>query len=282
MVGLGLCGCGVTLKDKNTTEEVELKELIVEKEYSLPVPLAQSQQQVLRIEKLVLKPGAQFITQGLNLKLEITELVSENATIRSFKVDQTAQDFTTGRSGGQLELSVGRVVGTLSVEMRGERGGRGRPGPAADASLKGPTGVHGMDTVWTSSSRGSGSLTLIISGTDGAPGGSGAPGFPGLAGMRGGDSGRAYLKIADSSDANIQIDNIAGLGGDGGNGGPGGEGGEGGEAGGCQGPVSCPIQSPGPRGAQGPQGPQGPIGPSGLSENHCIESDTKSLTCEAN
>jgi hypothetical protein len=116
---LALSACGVELRDKNKSETQNIPELVVENEYSLAVPLIQSQQTFLRFGRLVLKPGAKFLTQGTNVHIEVDELISDDGTIASFKELQIAPPQTPGRDGGHLELIVRRASGHLTLAMRG-------------------------------------------------------------------------------------------------------------------------------------------------------------------
>jgi hypothetical protein len=276
-VTFALTACGVALRDKSESEgeqSIAVAELVVENEYSLPVPKLQSQQLSIHYERLVLKPGAQFITQGVNAKIEVDELITEGGTIRSFKADQIAPKSYAGRSGGHLELILGHVTGGLLVEMRGEQGGKGDDGPLPNATLKGPTGPTGgpENIVFANSGP-----IVAVAAKDGGVGFPGLPGFSGGEGKRGGDSGTALIKILEGDESEVKVSKYAGQGGVGGDGGAGGEGGEGGAPG--QPIISRPYTVQGPRGPQGPQGPVGPTGPAGLLEKVCIEKDSV-MQCE--
>ncbi len=275
-------GCAVELRDHKQQEELPLTELKVDNEYSLPIPLNPSEQRLLRYDRLILGRKAQFITQGLNVRIEVKELIADDATIRTFKSDQvTAQGFN-GHSGGHLELFAKRATGKLNIIMQGEKGGMGAEGAAANETLRGAKGANGEPAIFNRSGYTS---YLVARATNGAQGAPGLQGFSGGDGLRGGDSGTAFIEIASTEDFNIEIQKNPGSGGKGGIGGPGGAGGFGGEPGLEAGLDFSSAQVhnytvPGPQGIQGPQGPAGKIGTWGLKEKSCVQVNSDPLACE--
>lgn len=279
-------GCAVELRDRDQREQPDeqpVTELRVENEYALPIPLVQSEQTVLRYDRLVIGRNAQFITQGLNVKIEIKELISDGGTIRTFKSDQIAAVGTNGRGGGNLELVIGKARGDLQIVMQGEHGGKGVDGAAPDESLRGPRGMRGRDARYFTSMEGR--VFLNSRAHNGLPGGQGLPGFPGGNGFKGGDSGKVSIKVADGEDFQFTYGKSRGRGGPGGVGGAGGPGGYGGEPGietppGYNGPPVRAYAVVGPLGPQGPQGPTGQVGINGYEEKICIQKDSEELRCE--
>lgn len=267
-LGLGFCGCGVTLKDKKESVKPET-EFVVEESYTLPLQRNMMYQQVVEYDRLILKKGARFQTEGANVRIDIKELVSEDAVIATFSPDTTAEKRKSGRAGGHLELHVGKATGNLTVELRGENGGDGEAGAEPVASMKGAQGAPGMDWI-----GGFGYSSVIYIPSAGNPG---AQGFQGESGFPGGNSGSADIQISDDSELSLSVARIPGRGGAGGSGGAGGEGGEGG-IGGQRGDLNRF-----PNGAMGPQGSQGPVGTvgaTGLAERVCIRPKSGALNCQ--
>jgi len=275
-----LAACSVELKDKNSKDNsTELNELIVEKQFSLPVPRILSQQIALHYDRLVLKSGAQFITQGLNLRLEIDELISDNGVIQTFPDDQRAPVGQEGRSGGHLELVVGHATGKFNVKMLGEQGGEGIPGKDPDESLRGPKGPNGNNVIICNVGGNITGIFICKQPSSGGAGGQGLPGFPGGIGFKGGDSGTALIKIASTDDGfELHTERKSGAGGIGGLGGAGGLGGFGGDPGDKK--WLNVIVTTGPQGPQGPRGPTGNKGLDGYQEKICKEIADEPATCE--
>ncbi|MGZ3747122.1 MAG: hypothetical protein ACXWRE_07135 [Pseudobdellovibrionaceae bacterium] len=277
-------GCGVELRDRDRGDEGPplLSELKIDNETSLPIPLIQSQQVVLRYDRLVLGPKAQFITQGLNVRIEVKELIAKDSIIRTFKSDQIAEPGANGRDGGHLELIAEKATGNLTLLMQGERGGGGAEGAPPNESLRGATGAKGLDAIF-SYERG---LRLCVrKARDGAQGGQGLQGFVGGPGGRGGDTGSALVKITEADNFTVKIQKTPGGGGAGGQGGAGGPGGQGGEPGNesppeYHGPRQQNYTASGPIGIPGPQGLTGALGNDGVAEKSCLQIADEDLRCE--
>src|SRR5437868_9036325 len=121
---LMLTACGVEMRDKNKSIAPEAgNDLVIEKEFVLPKMMLKSEKVVLHYDRLILQRGGQLITNGANVRIEVGELLSDHGVIRSFREDQKAAAGQQGRSGGDIELVVGKASGSLSLEMRGEGGG---------------------------------------------------------------------------------------------------------------------------------------------------------------
>lgn len=281
-------GCAVELRDRNQEEEVSAPtatELKVDNEYTLPVPLIMSEQVVLRYDRLILGKNAKLITQGLNVRFEVKELIAEDAEILTFKSDQYAPLGSNGRRGGNVEIVAENAIGNLRIVMQGEHGGMGFNGREPDESLRGPKGATGRSALWILNSIGSPLYILARRAENGAPGGQALPGYPGGNGFRGGDCGTALVKITNEQDFHLVFQRQPGSGGDGGPGGAGGPGGFGGDPGvetmpHYNGPPVHNYTVPGPMGAQGPQGPKGARGPSGNIEKVCMQIGSEELLCE--
>lgn len=278
-------GCSVALRDREQPDENPDTELVVENEYTLPVPLVMSEQTVLRYDRLVLGRNAQFITQGLNVRIEVKELVSEGGTIRTFKSDQVAAAGINGRSGGSLELVIARARGDLQIVMQGEAGGKGIDGKEPDESLRGPKGAPGIPARFAKVGPLGGEEALVRRAENGYPGGQGLPGYSGGRGFKGGDSGQASIRVADAEESHITYLKNPGKGGPGGVGGAGGPGGYGGDPGrsapqSYKGPPVTNYAVAGPQGPQGPQGITGETGINGYEEKICHQKGAEELQCE--
>lgn len=269
-------GCAVELRDRDQKPgEKPVTELVVENEYTLPVPLVASQQTVLRLDRLILKKDSVLITQGLNVRIEVDELIVENGEVRSFKADQVAAQGMNGRSGGNIEIFAQKGHGRLNLTLQGERGGRGLSGAAPDESLRGDKGADGRPYIITSDGLRVGKFE------NGSPGGQGKAGYQGGTGLRGGDSGTALIKVTEAEDFQVSVEKSPGQGGLGGIGGAGGLGGYGGEPSkNVDSGFITPALQKGPMGSEGPQGPNGINGPSGNVEKACLQLGEESLHCE--
>jgi hypothetical protein len=282
LLGLILSACGVQLKDKNQKKEeaatpAASNDLVVEKEFSVPPALIQSEKLVLRYDRLILQRGARFNTEGANLRIEADELIADNAVIQTFHNGQKATVGKSGRDGGTLEIVATHATGSLLIEMRGENGGDGNPGKMPDENLRGATGYTGQDAVYSGSYETK--IVLNTKATDGGSGLQGKPGYSGENGFKGGDSGKLTIKIKNSENFKLETRRFQGLGGAGGIGGDGGPGGFGGVAGKDR-MAQQAYTSPGAPGPQGPRGPTGTPGSSGGFEKICKEIDDAGIECE--
>ncbi|UOF00091.1 hypothetical protein [Bdellovibrio reynosensis] len=234
---------------------------------------------------LILERDAVLFTQGAEIQLFTNRLISDQARIETFSHEEAikaADDLDNGRSGGAIYLQAKTGTGSLHVEMRGTKGGKGAIGD--NASGTGTTGGTGADGVAytecephprfaVSVPRESDVLMMVNRPIEtqrcyswcernpgsGGQGGKGPTGGKGKKGGTGGSSGTINI-LVNKAQPNVQItvNRIPGEGGEGGEGGKGGSGGAGGAAGSQ--PRSCKAAS---AGATGPTGDQGPKGDSG-------------------
>jgi hypothetical protein len=231
-----------------------------------------------RYYKIYFTKEAVLNLSGKTVKILAHEIYSEGGLIQTFPEGTTAGEGQNGRPGGLVEINVNKAVGLLTVELRGENGGRGLPGPKPDSRLKGPKGNKGIDAVMSGPPPMVGvNDTPVNLGTcnsqptNGGDGGKGSPGYQGGTGMRGGSSGKLVLRVKDSSEFDLKDSKFAGVGGLGGFGGEGGEGGDPGEAGNPSSGAftNCTFARNGRPGLKGDNGPQGNTGPSGEIEKTC-------------
>jgi hypothetical protein len=208
---------------------------------------------VLSVRRLSLK-NSNIVTNGGSLTIEADEVMSNGGNIISFVDGTTAPEGINGRSGGELTLRVdGGLQGILTVNLRGENGGDGKPGAAARAGAAGVEGSHSSSGAFDCSS-GPGR------GTNGQPGLSGGDGG---AGGKGGSGGTMILVAANPTAilSSIVFHNEGGSPGKGGAAGIGGAGGPGGGGGASGGYCSGRGQS----GDAGQPGPPGKAGASGAA-----------------
>lgn len=170
---------------------------------------------------LVLMPGAVLTTHGAAVSLRFEELVSVDARIRTLaETSLKAPPERPGLSPGEVRISLGRAVGQLTIELRGQHGGdavTARPAitavPARSPELNGQCqGYHRPDDQRCFGKKGH----------------TGYPGENGMDGAPGGNSGRVVFSVKDGRQLRLRIKKIPGVGGaglPGGSGGPGGPGG---------------------------------------------------------
>jgi hypothetical protein len=263
-----LSSCGLKLENKPqaapssaTTSSAKVMRSLASVESSVDFILSNSmvltKDTTITANRIYLYRNSLIITQGYKLTLKAQNLYADHARIMTFPEFAQAPLSMDGRSGGQINLDVGRAMGELFLELRGEHGGQGLNGnPYFFAAQNGPQGQRG----------GNHCLRLIIGGpikcictrnpTNGGNGAPGAKGQIGQNGGNGGNSGTATLKITDYSQFNLEIFQFAGMGGTPGLGGPGQKGGKGGPPG----DRTTSECNPGINGYDGADGPQGDAG----------------------
>ncbi len=280
IVTLVVTACSLEVRDKKSDGAgASIKELVVENEFKLPSPRERGQKSVLQYDRIVLARGAFITTGGQDVRIEIGELVSDQGTIQTFAEGQKAEIGRDGRSGGKIELIVGRASGKLHLELRGEEGGDGANGKDPDESLRGTKGYSGANASYSGSFEYG--HTLQSPAKDGGRGGPGLPGFPGGNGGRGGNTGIASIKILEAGEFDLVAQKLPGFGGAkgiGGKGGPGGFGGDPGKDTLAQGSARV-YASPGPQGADGPAGSSGNAGTNGDVEKLCLEFGVALMEC---
>jgi len=208
----------------------------------------------LSIHTLSLIGKSCIITNGNYLDLTVVDLIASGGTIRSFDGPSLTPPAAppgahgvNGHGGGGVSIRVlGKVLGPLAIDLRGQNGGNGGQGLPGAAGLR---GNRGADAV-------TGPFDCHHGGEDGGRGGQGAQGGAGAPGGDGGDGGNLTLRGRATQFADQIVENLTGgdkgLGGSGGPGGAGGVGGEGGSGNGFCGGGHGGV--PGPNGAEGPPG----------------------------
>ena len=221
---------------------------------------------IIESQRVFLFPNSKIQTNGFKLQINAQYFFSDFSLIESFSKNNQAPAFSTGKSGGRIEILSEKAKGTIRVILRGEKGGRGLPGiPWTTRQTDAPKARKASCTPRK------GGCWCTTPAEDGKNGPKGNPGHPGFQGQRGGDSGVFYAKIiAPHPQFKIELLTEAGEGGEGGSGGPGQEGGRpslpGMNEGDCK-----PATQKGISLGQGEPGPIGPIGEEGEKEESCWE-----------
>lgn len=213
-------------------------------------------------ENIHMTPQGALYTLGGNVRIHVQKLSSEKSLISTFPQGSQAQPQKNGRDGGHLFLNVIQAMGSLRIEMRGEKGGVGKDGNAPDLSLKGAKGKVFIGTQYCDNPA---SVKI-----EEVKGQRGLKGYPGGVGASGGNSGTLEVRFQDSENLSIQIHRYPGQGGAGGKGGRGGEGGEAGR-------YSCQMFRL-PQGPEGEPGDPGVDGKNGVAQTIC-RGEKQSITC---
>lgn len=212
-----------------------------------------------RFRRVFFLEGSELLTLGQDLRLLAEEIqLAPNSSVKSFHSSDRPAPGAPAKSGGKIEITASRMIGSLTIDLSGQAGADGSTGPAyREPAAKGADAVVGF----TLGRRVSDCQELKW----GSRGSDGLMGLLGLPGGNGGTGGTAILLIRDMSEADVRFSAEGGLGGRGGLGGPGQSGGAPG-----QGEVGytavggypSEIQTPCPRpnhgsGSTGPQGREG-------------------------
>ncbi|MES3036730.1 MAG: hypothetical protein V4736_02375 [Bdellovibrionota bacterium] len=181
---------------------------------------------VIDAPSISFESGSKLITHGKNIIFRAPVIKSSTSSlIETFPEGIRASKGMTGRSGGQILFSAGRVEGKFAFNLRGEAGGQGSQGLPPNETLRGADGKTGNSGLCRMENAGTPAITVVCSSpTRGFPGQPGKPGFSGKPGFAGGDAGNVTFEIVEqrSFEAFIEV-NEPGLGGMGGPGGKGGQ-----------------------------------------------------------
>lgn len=77
------------------------------------------------VDVLEVPPQYVLLTQGRNVQILAKEIYASDMTIRTFEENSTAELGRAGLSGGTVTINAQKLVGQLTVEMRGQNGGKG-------------------------------------------------------------------------------------------------------------------------------------------------------------
>lgn len=220
--------------------------------------------------------------QGEKIQIVAQEIISEDALLESFSLDQKAAVVgAAGKSGGELIVKAKKLKGSLFIRADGQNGGTGLEGALGNPGEKGTAGPKTF-LYWGPPDKYQAGA-YIFKGywfycdpprPAGMVGGTGGVGTQGQPGGQGGNSSKVLVEIEDTSSGDLFFTNKPGVGGEGGMGGLGGEGGEGGWSGEIDwtthasampggADLSLFYQCDSKQGSKGPQGPRGPQGNKG-------------------
>lgn len=216
----------------------------------------------VKVARVYLNSSSPIITNGYDLEIDTSELISDDGRIETFPLDSRAPANTPGRHGGNIKIKADLAIGKMNVTMRGENGGDGPDGAPYSSSAQSGAAAEIGDLVCGDVYSASGThdqfkrcrcLSIGKDGTDGLPGLKGNPGLPA---SNGGDAGTFQLSVKSGSDFTVDTLNLPGLAGRPGAGGPGQPGGPGGS--GSNNSRDCRGR-PGKDGTTGPKGDDGAI-----------------------
>jgi hypothetical protein len=218
--------------------------------------------------RLFFKANSQLITWGKKLNINVKEIISENAIIRTFPENHTAQSGEKGKPGGYIRIGAESAQGNLEVFALGEKGGKGLKGKPGNVGSKGRSGGAGQHKA---QKHGEDDFTWICTSQaeKGGVGGKGEDGGVGGNGGTGGVSAQLVVVIKNQNGFKLIPHIAGGEGGDigeGGDFGPGGPGGDGGS-----GPEGCGKMEQGQQGSNGKPGLSGKKGESGKLLKECFE-----------
>jgi hypothetical protein len=298
---------GCAEKPKEAVRPENLKDMEIKE------PTTLSSSEYLIVNRLIFARGGRLITNGLDLRIEANEIISDEGVIEPFGLDNAAPPGQAGLSGGNISVKSKSGRGALFIYGRGQNGGagvNGLPGVVGKPGQDGKGGLTtckhvdvlctcaGIATDLREQMKGNIFLALFaqqqwimhrarhrcISETgDGYPGKQGSTGTAGGNGGKGGDSARILVEIENPSSLQVKAYPLPGQGGIGGSGGPGGDGGRGGAPGNhtLDWFENCREAAAGPKGAPGDRGLPGLTEVSGSNQPLCIKLGTTSFgDCE--
>jgi len=232
--------------------------------------------------RIYFKENSKLITYGKDAEITNPQIfASAGSAIMTWPTGRNATLGENGKDGGHISLKIETLLGELTLDLHGENGGEGHPGPI-DPNRNGQPGKNGIESLTVreeyigySLSKEAQCLREPTNGTNGYPGLTGTQGYPG---MLGGNSGQAKVEISNSLQGHVSVLIRAGNGGLGGLGGRGGIGGPGGQAGkntyvgdlGMLRPSPCKPAMDGNPGPEGNPGPSGELGLRGQEQSSCL------------
>jgi hypothetical protein len=168
------------------------------------------------VHRLWLQSGAELVTNGSDLHLELIELRADGATIMTFPTGAQAPVGTKGRDGGPIRITAERASETsLTLVARGERGGPGSTGAKGVDGANGSAGANAKGIFLTPNFG----PKCVQMPANGAAGANGAVGAQGKIGSPGGNSGHIEITVVEPSGTVIEANVEPGTGGEGGPGG---------------------------------------------------------------
>jgi len=180
------------------------------------------------IDILLLESGADIITNGANINLEMNELLSFDGAISTFDEERSHNPVndTPGISGGKITLKTKTSSGKIRINLIGLDAGMQTKIPPTITEI--PTFSESKNGECTKH-RGIDSNYKKDEKCFGKKGQKGFKGLTGYPGYNGGNSGSIYLSNEGKSNLIFEINYKPGKGSSGGRGGEGGKGGAGGK-----------------------------------------------------
>ncbi len=136
------------------------------------------------LRNLTFLPNSTLFTNGLTLIIKAKYISAQDGVIQSYRLNSTAPRGVSGRSAGEISIKAEDGTGSLTVNMRGEKGGQGSPGSPGSIQKPGDSGGSGMNGGDTGIAhlRVPAALTVSVyhSVGLGGDGGEKGPGFPGF------------------------------------------------------------------------------------------------------
>ena len=279
-------------------------EVLSQTSFELQVPLDLELKDVMDLNALnllnVKSYKRVFISQGAilsvfthNFVLETEELFSDNGTIETLPENFVSPALQNGINAGSVSIKAKKAYGSLTVILRGGKGGIGAKAQTMGDEGRGRKGDPGQNATFKTYTCGGGNgpppicIDCVTSGTSGGKGQKGQQGYQGGKGMPGGGAGSLLFEVDESQEFKLSVQRLPGTGGEGGLGSEGGIGGEGGDPGSNYHPNSTRVMNQckitptkGPQGDPGDLGPRGPNGDIGSQGQVCIRLSANSgLDC---
>jgi hypothetical protein len=103
-------------------------------------------QKITGFNRLFFYRGSRLSTAGLDLSIDVNEIISDAGVIETFPEKQAALVGALGRSGGNISIKAKTGKGLLYVFGRGENGGAGAEGKVGAPGKSGRQGRGGLTT----------------------------------------------------------------------------------------------------------------------------------------
>lgn len=127
---LVVSGCfKVEKKSDLKNQEDGIEEMSIQTEKIIAQEWSLKQNEVIRVDRLILKETARIYTNQYDLRIETKELVSERgAEIKNFPLNNQANENANGLDGGTIDIKTLIAIGNLQVKINGQNGGNGSSG----------------------------------------------------------------------------------------------------------------------------------------------------------
>ncbi|WP_413578585.1 hypothetical protein ACLVWU_08610 [Bdellovibrio sp. HCB290] len=203
-----LTACSEEIFQQKDEPKIEAKtrqyDLIWDNEFEL------KENTVVRVPRLIITSNAKIRTHDKSLIIVVDELISESGTIENFKDGDSASLEKSGLSGGSISINAKYAEGRLSIDLRGQNGGRGKHGaitmPGRHPGCAGTNGGNGGNSGSLYVDYDNGSLQIATTNT---------PGLKGERGVRGAapkfESEETSIQPPCIADAKDGVDGVPGI-----------------------------------------------------------------------